>query len=132
YITPERNIGYNSNFRQQLFNDLKCEGITIADFKSLNYKIKELVKSFTNYNKCADPEFVHIESKQRKDLFNLSLRPGLSQNSFSVESSTFDTRNRNFESSVNFRFGVEVEFILPYNKNKWGIVIEPTWRDFKS
>ena len=33
---------------------------------------------------------------------------------------------------MNGRFGVETEFILAFNKNKWGVTIEPTYQYYKS
>jgi len=31
-----------------------------------------------------------------------------------------------------FRAGIEAEFILPFNKNKWAIIVEPTYQYYKS
>jgi hypothetical protein len=37
-----------------------------------------------------------------------------------------------FGNSFGFRFGLETEFVLPFNKNKWGIVLEPTYQSYNS
>ena len=44
----------------------------------------------------------------------------------------YDSRDTDFGDKFGFRFGIEAEFILPFNKNKWGIIIEPTYQYYKS
>jgi hypothetical protein len=39
----------------------------------------------------------------------------------------FDFGNKN-----NIGFGIEAEYIFPFNKNKWAIAIEPTYQSFKA
>jgi len=33
---------------------------------------------------------------------------------------------------LGFRVGIEAEFILPFNKNKWAFIVEPTYQYYKS
>jgi hypothetical protein len=40
--------------------------------------------------------------------------------------------NVDFGNKSSFGFGIEAEFILPFNKNKWAISVEPTYQNFKS
>ena len=37
-----------------------------------------------------------------------------------------------FKSKVSLRFGLDAEIILPFNKNKWALVFEPTYNSFNS
>ena len=32
---------------------------------------------------------------------------------------------------MSYHLGIEAEFILPFNKNKWGLLIEPSYNTFK-
>ncbi|HET9057434.1 MAG TPA: hypothetical protein VFN30_11380 [Chitinophagaceae bacterium] len=126
------NIAQNDFFRQQLFMDLKCQEITLNDIKNINYEKKEIKRIFIKYNKCTNSSYITFEPTQKKDFFNLSLRPGLNYNNLTIQNTTSGSTNIDFGSKKNFRFGIETEFILPYNKNKWTIILEPTFQYFKS
>lgn len=45
--------GTNAQFKQQIFNDLKCPSIGEKDLKKLKYERTPLVKIFSRYNECA-------------------------------------------------------------------------------
>ena len=125
YITPEYKVGVNNRFRNQLWNDLKCSDIKKNRVKNLKYRKSDLVNFFVAYNTCTNQEYINFEEKQKKDLFNLTIRPRL--NSSSLAS---NYRNTNIENELGFGFGIEAEFILPFNKNKWSLLIEPTYQSF--
>lgn len=127
-----KNINENTYFKQQLLNDLKCASISGKDFENLKYSSSKLIDLFVKYNECTNSEFINYESKPRQDLFNLSLRPGLNSSSLSLENLKESSRGADFDNKLNFRFGIEAEFILPFNKNKWGILLEPTYHSYKS
>jgi len=65
-------------------------------------------------------------------LFNLTIRPRLNSSSLTLQNSVSNSRDIDFENKTGLGFGLEVEFILPFNKNKWAIAIEPTYQNFKS
>ncbi|MDO7172935.1 tRNA modification GTPase [Mariniflexile sp. AS56] len=126
-------IAENNSFRQQLWNDLKCQKISLNDIKKINYTKNDLIGFFTLYNQCQNPELlVTFTEKQKKDLFNLNLRLGTNSSSLSVQNEVSTSRNVDFENKLGFRLGIETEFILGFNKNKWAIIIEPTYQYFKS
>tara|TARA_B110000967_G_C18863293_1_gene551283 strand:+ start:141 stop:1364 length:1224 start_codon:yes stop_codon:yes gene_type:complete len=132
YKTNEYNVGKNNRFKQQLWNDLKCSSITTNNIKKLEYKKNSLIRFFTEFNKCNNSDFINYEEKQKKDLFNLTLRPRLNNSSLSLQNSTFNSPNIKFENKLNFSFGIEAEYILPVNKNKWSLFIEPTYQNYKA
>jgi hypothetical protein len=132
YKMSNSRIGENNNYKQQLWNDLKCADFNISRFENLDYEKKELVPFFVEYSKCNNQDYTNFEEKQKKDLFNLTFRPGLNYSSLEIQNSAIsDSRETDFGYSIGFRFGMEAEFILPYNKNKWGILIEPTYQHYK-
>ena len=133
YKTPDNEIGTNNQYKGQLWNNLKCPTFKISQIKNIAYKKNELIDFFVEYNKCNNQEFVNYEEKQKKDLFNLNIRPGVNNSSLSLQQSTFlSSRNIDFGSELSFRLGIEAEFIMPFNKNKWAVLIEPTYQYFKS
>lgn len=125
-----KKIAENNTFRQQLSQDLNCESEPGNQFRNVDYNKNGLKKVFINFNECTNSEYAVFEQQQKRDIFNLSLRPGLNFSSLEVKNMEDPARNTDFGSQMNFRFGIELEFILPYNKNKWGIIIEPTYHNF--
>ena len=126
YITPEYNFGTNNRFRNQLWKNLKCTDIKLNRIEKLKYRKSDLVNFFVAYNNCNNEKYVNFEEKEKKDLFNLNIRPRLNSSSFESYSS-----NSTFKNSLDFGFGIEAEFILPFNNNKWSFIIEPTYQSFK-
>lgn len=83
------------------------------------------MKIFEEYNQCSNAQFISYEKLQKRDLFNLNLKPGIQASSLKMR-----IGSKNFDSGieVGFRFGIELEFILPINKNKWAIFSEPSFQ----
>src|SRR6218665_2180729 len=77
-------IAKNNYFREQLYLDLKCDNIQQNEYESLSYTKNALIRIFTKYNKCTNSEFVDLEVKEKKDLFNLTLRPRYNNSSLSM------------------------------------------------
>jgi len=125
-------IGQNNSFRQQLFADLKCQANILNEVKQLKYAERDLVRIFTKYNESTSLSYINYESKQKKDLFNLSFRPGLNYSNLAIRNSSSDAWDTDFDNKFSFRFGIEAEFILPFNKNKWSFIAEPTYQYYKS
>ena len=134
YTTTESEIVKNNQYRQQLWNDLKCPNINLSRIESIDYTKKDLVRFFTEYSECNNSSLTNFESKQKQDLFNLTLRPRLNSSSLSIENNNSFSNNKgaDFGNNLGFGFGIEAEYILPFNKNKWAIAIEPLYQKFKS
>lgn len=121
----------NNDFKQQLFLRLKCDDIGPTDLEHLTYAKRDLERLFIKYNKCAGAGYIHYNPKQKKDLFNMAFRPGLNYSSLDVHNIYTGSRYT-YLGHFGIRFGVEAEFIAPFHKNKWGLIIEPTYQSFKS
>ena len=132
YKTTENNLGKNNGYRQQLWVDLKCPNFKTSKIESVEYKKNSLVRFFTEYSKCHNNELINFETKQKRDLFNLTIRPRINSSSLTIQNSAANSKDTDFENKIGFGFGLEAEFILPFNKNKWAIAIEPTYQSFKS
>jgi hypothetical protein len=125
-------ISENNSFRQQLFTQLKCEEIGLRDLEHLEYNKKSLERLFIKYNECIGFDYINYKPKQKRDLFNLTFRPRLDYTDLKVQNMISDFKDTDFESTIGVRFGIETEFILPFNKNKWGVIIESTYQNYKS
>jgi hypothetical protein len=131
YKTPENKIGTNNKFRNQLYNNLKCIDISMDELKFIDYKKKDLLNLFEKYNNCHNSEFVNFDEKVTSSLFHLNIRPGLNSSSLSIRNGVTNSRNTDYDRELSFRVGLEFEFIMGFNKNKWAIIIEPTYQYFK-
>lgn len=131
YKSVENGIQRNNGFREQLWDNVKCSNVKISDLQSIEYKKSDLVNFFLEQAQCNDNEVVYKEQKQKRDLFNLTLRPRLNSSSLLYKNSDKD-RVFDFGNKTTFAFGIEAEFILPFNKNEWSILIEPIFQHFKS
>jgi hypothetical protein len=124
-------IGHNNSFRQQLFDLLRCPSILMKDIEDINYRKKDLEQFFVKLNECVNSEYVTYEPPKSQKAFNLSVRPGVNYSNLFVENKTIP-KEYDFGNQFNFRIGIEAEFGLPLNGNKWSFIIEPTYQHYKS
>ncbi|UKB83043.1 PorT family protein [Chryseobacterium sp. MEBOG06] len=98
------------------------------------YTASSLTKIFKTYNgensdgstaQNSDQSFTETKKKPK---FNLSIRPGI--NFYAPLELKESYRNPGFPSKSNFRIGVEAELVLPFNKNKWSVILEPTYAQY--
>lgn len=135
YKTPdEGDIRNNNRFRQQLWSELKCPNIELRRIENLDYKKNDLVGFFADYSDCHNSNLINFEQKEKnkREMFNLTIRPRINRSSLSLQSSYSSIRETDFENKVGLGIGLEAEFLLPFNKNKWAIIIEPTYRYYNS
>ena len=132
YKTPENKIATNNEFRRQLYNNLKCSDISLVDLKHIDYEKKTLLKFFNKYNRCNNSEFVNFEEKVKSDLFNLNIRPGINSSSLFIKNSAISSGSTDYDNELAFRIGLEFELIMGFNKNKWAVIIEPTYQYYKA
>lgn len=130
FKTTTNKIGVNNAFKQQLWNNLKCNEISVKSITNIDYTRKELLNFFVRYNKCRASEFITFEQKQ--DLFSLTLRPGIKSTSLSINNRASNVSDTDFGTELGLRLGVEIELIMPFNNKKWAFIIEPTYQYYKS
>ncbi len=123
-------IGVNNGFKRQLWNNLKCKDISLKNVNNLGYSRKKLLNFFVKYNKCSASEFTTFE--RNENVFSLTLRPGIKSTSLSINNRTSNTLDIDFENELGPRLGIEIELIMPFNKNKWAFILEPTYQYYKS
>lgn len=125
-------IAENNQFRQQLINHLTCQTISKNEIEIINYNENDLIKLFVKYNQCENSQFVNYKTKTKKDLFNLTFRPRVNYNALTIDYQIAGFKTIEFENTTNLGFGIEAEFILSFNKNKWAVIIEPTYQYYKT
>jgi len=126
-------IGKNLTFRQQLLNSLQCDETLKRRIENLDYSQGDLIKLFVKYNTCVKGELEVFSNKEKRDVFNLWLRPRLTFSSASAQRESANTSlDFQFQNETNFSAGIEAEIILPFNKNKWAIIVEPTYQSYSA
>lgn len=129
----DSNISHNNYYKQQLFLNFKCETFNENDFINVNYDNRDLEKIFVKYNKCADPNYINgiaNKSTQKRNPFTFTGRLGIKSSSLVIENSLTNYYNNDFGAKLGFRLGIEGEYVLPFNKNKWSLTIEPTYQNY--
>ncbi len=123
----------NAPYKQQLWNHLKCLEASINDIDKIEYNSDDLSRYVVKYNRCHGFKAVDFNSDSKKDYkkFNISIRPGIKSSSVKVSNSLIQT-STDFNNEIDFRLGIEAEYILPFNNNKWGVFLEPTFQSYKS
>lgn len=133
FLITNDKVSYNIAYKQQILNNLKCDKITLRQIENLDYFSKDLISIFLEYNKCIlGSDYInHSESSVKRKKININLRLGVSLNNISLNNSLngFTTE---FNKTIGFRIGSELEFVLPFNNNKWAILTEPTFNTFSS
>jgi hypothetical protein len=129
YVNQQTKIATNTTYQQQLYNEVNCGSRSKDQVKAVAYNSKSLRKFFESYNSCADPAHVMATIGPKRKILNLKLTPGINFGKFSIDN-TLSNIKIDYGNFQSFRFGVDAEFILPYNNNKWALVIEPTFQSF--
>ncbi|SHK65354.1 porin family protein [Chryseobacterium polytrichastri] len=118
------NEQYISELKKLFSDDPKIQ----SSISTAKYTVSNLKKLFIAYNgKSLDIVTLDntVLSDKNKTKFNLSIRPGV--NFYSKVDVQNMLGTQSFESRTNFRIGIEAEVVLPFNRNKWAVLFEPTY-----
>ena len=122
----------NNGFRQQLWTEIKCENAIISSVENIRYSESALKKYFSRYNEYNGSANKEFKVKAQKDPFHLKISSGFTVTSASFSISTIPYSDTYFDKEINFRLGIDMEYTLPFNKNKWRIVFEPSYQHYNS
>lgn len=132
YKREDNEILTNNMFKRQLLTTHKCIATDVNKINKLLYRKIDLVNFFIDQNKCATSVYKSFENGSSKKLFSLQSRLHLSSVSFTANNPVLRYRNITFDSKIIPAIGAEFEYLLPYNKNKWAIIVEPIFQKYNS
>ncbi|MGO3237572.1 MAG: outer membrane beta-barrel protein [Psychroflexus halocasei] len=132
YKTVNGDVSENNRYRQQLWSDLSCDGFDQQKLEYINYSKRDLVKQFTKFNDCVESDYINFNAKDKRDFFHLTIKPRFNISSLTFGNSLSDIDPIEFDDETGFGIGIDLEFVLPFNKNKWAITLEPAYQSFKS
>lgn len=130
YVTNNKRIAENNRYKQQLATDLVCANQKNKDLDRLEYKQAKLIIQFKKYNSCTNSEAIFYEKRNFKYGFNLSIRPGVTFGSASIQKT--EEEKIDFDGKMGFRIGLEAEYIFPFHNGKWSLFAEPTYRNYSA
>lgn len=125
-------VAKNNNFRQQLSVALKSDALKTKDFEYLKYEKKSLVGIVEKYDSAKGIKWTNFEIKQNQASANVKVFAGVNFSSLSLSDSEIAKINVNFDSEAVFVTGLEAEFILPFNQNKWSLFVAPNFQSYTS
>lgn len=127
-------VGENNQFKQQLINQLSCNDLLSSKVSKINYNKKGLTDFFQRYNSCKNGDSYKTETL-KNGFFNFLIRPGVTSSTFKIPTRGITNPfpyEYDFGSILGYQIGVELEYVLPFNKNKWSFFIEPSYNTFES
>ncbi|MEM6516664.1 MAG: hypothetical protein AAF688_10815 [Bacteroidota bacterium] len=133
YLGENQNINENNTFRNQLYELYDLALTEDSKIKFLKYDKKSLSEFIEENNRLKGfGDSYTYKRVKTKDWFKLHIRPGINISSLKIEETTGSTIERNFEldSDASLRIGVLGEFTLPFNNNKWSILVETTYQSY--
>lgn len=132
YMIDRYKVGENNHFRQQLNNSFNCSSIKANKIENLNYKQRDLSKLFVEYNQCTESTTKDYVNSGKEFPINITLRPRFNSTELIVNNEIPNGFTIDFGRKSGFAFGVEAEYVFPFNKNKWSVSLEPTYQSYKN
>lgn len=129
YYIDVNHVGRNAGYRVQLYTRVNCRNVSLASMEHLNYYKGELERYFINHNECK--EGIAEQPKPRKNIFHMRITPGMSYSGLHMLNygTGFELP---YERKLSFRIGLQTEATIPFNRNKWSVVFEPSFNYFHS
>ncbi len=137
FLNEEYNVATNNTYKQQLSIYLKNPAVSITRINNTKYAAKDLSQLFSIYNGDDELKFSLKEEKPVK--LGVNARPGYNFSTIDlIYNHSKDIMRGDLLVTEAFKFnapsvslGVEVEVFLPFNKNKWALIVEPEYFAFK-
>lgn len=136
YLTTDQNEGAekvteNNEYKQQLYKNVATTATTEKSILNLTYKKADLVAYFSKYNNISPDAMKKENAKSSKGQLLIKVTAGLGMVSSSLSNEGNSQQNTEFDNKTIFKFGAEAEYILPYNKNKWSVFINPVYQKYQ-
>lgn len=108
----------DNRYKQQLGQNLPCS----MKISRLSYTRPSLMRYFKTYIDEQSEE-IETESREQKSKIKVQLAILANNTSFALEE-TKTLRNYNAGSEMSFGGGIAIEYLFPFNRNKWGLFAE--------
>ncbi len=132
YYDENKKIRENGAYKKQLWDNLKCDGVLLQKVQFTDYKEKNLAAIFNIYNSYIDPDYVEVKAAKSpvSEWLRLGVRAGIGFGALEINSDASDRFDVDFGNQSSLRFGLELEALLPFNRNKWSLILQPTYQSY--
>ena len=127
--TNRTDVAVNNDFQKQLWANLRCENTTMDKVLKLEYEKDDLSGYFVEYNNCKNLSFIDYEDKSASGSINFKLKGGMTSSSVQIPYGTSSVID--FGSKISYNLGAEMEYMTPFNKNKWAIFLETSYKNYQ-
>lgn len=118
----------NERYKQQLLKELECSNISLKQIESTNYSSSDLSTLFEKFNLCKNSTVTNFYKKKQKGAINFSLKLGARTTSMQLNYlANYYPEKIAFDNKLTYNVGFELEYLLPINRNKWSLFVEPTF-----
>ncbi len=121
----------NNSYKEQLRTALSCSNINYNTLKKTQYLENELIRLFTKYYECKKSEYNNYANLKNKSNFKLFVKPGVHLSTLSLDYISSTTLDPNFETELGYKLGLEIEYKLPFQNNKWAIFTGTNFVSYK-
>ena len=132
YKNDVKVVAYNRVYKTQLGELFSGSCVNLESITEVDYTEEHLMEIFSVYNSCNENSYSYTQRFSKQD-FNLSVRAGINFNNLTLrESLTFSERETKLSGKASFRFGVELEYVFPFGKNKYSAFFEPSYQTYQN
>lgn len=128
--TNYTDLAENNDFQKQIWGEMRCENQTMDAVLKLEYKREDLVNYFIKYNDCKKDSYTDYNKNINRGSFNIKVKGGVNISPYE----DYDNADEKVDYSGNkffLKYGGELEYITPFNRNKWAAFIELTYQTHK-
>ncbi|MEM6685471.1 MAG: hypothetical protein AAF617_06710 [Bacteroidota bacterium] len=132
YTNKSREILYNKRHQQQLVTELECVKVSEKKILLTDYDETDLSDFIKDYNECKGATSVEYNGN-RKNKFHLKVFAGMynSSSETQLSRSPFFVRGSDESAFWSPTAGLELEYIFPFNRNKWSMFIAPNYTSYE-
>lgn len=130
YRDDDTKILYNKTYKSTLKRLMTNKVNDVQLFKKLEYKDKDMLALFRKYNGITEEEAVDIPMPKGK--LHLKIGTEIRMVSLSADYGSSATTAFDFDNKTTPAFGAELEWIMPFNRNKWGLFFAPYYHTYKN
>jgi len=132
YLTEGIFIQENNFYKQQLFNNVRCEKTPDKDFNKISYEKSDLVRHFMKFNSCSETPTKDLTSGVYRESYSLKVFTGVYQADLSITDPNIFYNVGTDLSKTIVKVGIEGEYILPFYKNKLSLFVAPSYQKFST
>lgn len=132
YVVGRNYISQNEYFRQQLMNEVYHPETPKASLNHITYSKPALTRYFDLYNSLFGDTSIMKAGRNISKSFHLRFKAGihLAQFSFHNETIAYRAVKTDFDPKYGYKIGLEPEYMLPFNKNKWSLFFSPSFQQY--